>query len=106
MIVNIIAFFLFLSTMGVFIYIYAVPWLKGTYVDDDSCASLGWPCKSGTYCCRDPREGSANCTSVECSSIRLEKPTDNQKHFFNVYLLAVSILLVILLLVKFIKPNW
>ena len=101
MIINTIAVLLMLTTIGIYIYIFAVPWLKGSFVNDDKCTELGWTCKPGAHCCRDPREGDAFCVTKECSSMRLEVPTDEKIHFFNTYLLAVAITLVVLLIVKY-----
>lgn len=95
------AIILVTSLLAVFIYVYAVPWLKGTMVksDDPNCAAPG-PCPAKSWCCKDPREGDGYCLSKECSSIRLEKPSDDQVKFFNVYTICVAVLLIVLVLLK------
>ena len=101
MFINILAIILFVSLLGVFIYVFAVPWLKGTMVksDDPNCSAPG-PCKKNSWCCKDPRVGGAYCLSKECSDIRLEQPSDEQIKFFNIYIICVIVLLIVLALLK------
>ena len=101
MIINIITIILIMSLLGVFIYVFVVPWLKGTMVkyDDTNCHSPG-PCKKNSWCCKDPRQGGGYCVSKECSDIRLEKASDAQLKFFNIYIICVAVLLIILALLK------
>lgn len=97
---NILSIILVLSIIVLFIYIYAIPWFKGTFKesDDPNCAATDPPqnCKNGSYCCQDPRVGGSYCMSKKCSDIRLEHPTDNQVNFFNIYLICVSLIIVLL----------
>ena len=101
-IINILAILYVLSAIGFFIYIYVIPWSKGTFVSDN-CGDE--QCKSGSYCCRDPREGGPDCMSKECSSIRLEHPTDEQIKFFNWYMVSLAIFLIILIVIQHNYPN-
>lgn len=88
---NIISITLLLSVIGVYMYVYAVPWFKGTMVisDDPNCLGSSKKCEGGAYCCRDPRQGSAFCLSVPCDEVRLEQPKDNQVTFFKIYSICV-----------------
>ena len=102
--INIIAILAVISSIVVFIYIYVVPWSKGTFVSDDSCET-GW-CKQGSYCCRDPRgDYAAYCLTKKCKNARLEIPTDNQVKFFNTYMIMIIIILVILIPIKYMLKN-
>jgi hypothetical protein len=97
---NIIAVILLIYILAVYIYVYTVPWLKGTMVDDDKCKELGWPCKKESYCCRDPRKGNAFCVTKKCSSIRLEKASDESETFFNISLIITTISIILVMIIK------
>jgi len=90
-----------LSAIGLFIYIYIIPWSKGTFVSDN-CKE---PCKPGSYCCRDPRQGGPDCMIRECSSIWLEYPKQKQIKFFNWYMVGLLIFLVISIILQYLKNN-
>lgn len=89
-----------LSVIGLFIYIYVIPWSKGTFVSD-SCKEA---CKQGSYCCRDPREGGPDCMIRECSTIWLEYPKQKQIKMFNWFMLGLVIFLIISIIIEF-KNN-
>jgi len=103
MIVNVLALILILSYLCVFIYVYAVPWFKGTMVpaNNPNCASPG-QCKEKSWCCKEPSQDDKDsyCLSKKCSDIRLETPSDNSVRFFNFYTAGVIILLLVLILIK------
>jgi hypothetical protein len=96
--INIISIILLLSVLGVFMYVYAVPWFKGTMVPDNDphCGmNPDEKCPGGSYCCRDPREGGPECLSIPCDEARLEQPKENQVAFFKVYSMCVIGILII-----------
>jgi hypothetical protein len=97
---DIISIVLLIYILGVYIYVYTVPWLKGSMIDDDKCKELGWPCKKESYCCRDPREGNSFCVTKKCSSIRLEKATDESETFLNISIIITTILLIVVMIIK------
>ena len=100
--INIIIIILIISWVCVFIYVFGLPWFKGTMVsdNDENCAGMGKKCKEDSWCCRDPRQGGAYCLSKECSDIRLETASDKNTNFFNIYSISIIILLFILILIK------
>ena len=105
---NIISIILLLSVVGVFMYVYAVPWFKGTMVPDSdpNCGMNGLTpeekCKEDAYCCRDPRQGGPECLSIPCDQARLEQPKENQVAFFKIYSFSVFIILIILAIITFV----
>jgi hypothetical protein len=103
MVINIIFIVLLVSLIGVYIYVFALPWFKGTMVTDNNpnCYGFDIPCSENTWCCKDPRQGSAFCVSKECSDIRLEKPTEEKLKFFNIYVICVALLLILLMILKY-----
>jgi hypothetical protein len=101
--INVIILLLCVSMIGVYVYVFVYPWLKGTYVKNDKCSSMGWKCEKGSYCCKDPRPqgGNANCMLKECSSIRLVVPKESQIRFFNIFITVISITLVVLMIGRY-----
>jgi hypothetical protein len=98
----IIFIILITSLLFGYIYVYILPWLKGTMVTDDdpNCQGSGKKCHPNSWCCRDPREGGAYCVTKECSDIRLEIPLENNVKIFNIYIICVIIIFTIMLIVK------
>lgn len=103
-ITQIVAICICLTTIVLFIIIYAVPYFKGTMISGDTCHKYTidhQPCKKGTVCCKDPKssdEASACFKSSSCSDIRLETASETGTNFFQTYIIIV---LVILLLYEF-----
>jgi len=93
---------LILSIIGVYIYTYVVPWTKGTFVSD-TCPA-GW-CKPGSYCCRDPREGSGSCWVKDCKNMRLVQPTEDHIKFFNRFTIITVFVIMILLIIYHKNSN-
>jgi hypothetical protein len=104
MIINILAITLIISLLCMFIYVFAVPWFKGTMVKSDNinCKVPG-KCPEKSWCCKDPRKGKlarGYCVTKKCSDIRLENPSDKKLKFFNIYIVCITVLLVVLALLK------
>lgn len=105
MVTTILALLLIVSIVCIFIYIYAVPWFKGTLIpsNNPNCSSPG-PCSPNSWCCKYPKytDNDAYCFSKKCSDIRVDSPTDNNIKFFNIYIIFATILMIILVIIKFI----
>lgn len=99
---NIITILLLLSVIGVYLYVFAIPWFKGTMVksNDPHCGmNASEKCKNGSYCCRDPRQGGVFCLSVPCEEARLVQPKENQVNFFKIYSMCVIGIIVIIAII-------
>ena len=101
MIINILGLILMISYLCVFIYVYAVPWFKGTMVPANNpiCST---ECRANSWCCKEPSQDDKDgyCLSKKCSDIRLETPSDNSIKFFKVYTVCVIILLLVIIFMK------